>query len=320
MKEVDVINILCSTDDNYVPQTGIMLTSLFENNPSESFHVYILTRGIHEDAVNKLMLVGKEHHSDIDVTTVSLSMFADCPIRPGDHVTLETYFRLLAPRLLPEHISRILYLDVDMIINGPVRTLWEWDIDHFALGAIIDESYCNQEIYSRLHLDAKNPYFNAGVLLLNLDYWREKEVSARCMQCIKDNPDILLFHDQDTLNRVLANERVLLPITYNFQTGYMLSWIYPDYPKDFQARIQKTTLERPIVIHFSGPMKPWSAGNDHPYRYFFHYYRKKSLWKDVPLTNEISLFSQIRLALGRFTKSLGLIPRKYAIKTVRRIK
>lgn len=319
MKEVDVINILCSTDDNYVPQTGIMLTSLFENNPGESFHVYILTRGIQEDAINKLKRVGQEHHSEIDIITVSLSMFADCPIRPGDHVTLETYFRLLAPRLLPEHIFRILYLDVDIIINGPVRKLWEWDIDNYAIGAIVDESFCNQEIYSRLQLDTKNPYFNAGVLLLNLDYWRENEVSARCMQCIQDNPDILLFHDQDTLNRVLANERVLLPITYNFQTGYMLSWIYPDYPEDFQALVQKTAKERPIIIHFSGPMKPWFVGNDHPYRYYFRHYRSISFWQDFQLIGEVSLPTQIKLAFGRFAKSIGLMPWKFAVKTVHRI-
>ena len=319
MIEVDVINILCSTDENYVPQTGIMLTSLFENNPTESFHVYILTRGLHKDAEDKFKRLGQGYNAEVDMITVSPSLFADCPIRPGDHVTLEAYFKLLAPRLLPEHIARILYLDADMIINGPVRKLWEWNIDQYALGAIVDESFCNQEVYSRLHLNTKNPYFNTGVLLLNLDYWRGKDVSARCMQCIQDNPDSLLFHDQDTLNRVLENERVLLPITYNFQTGYMLSWIYPDYPADFQSLVQKTAKEQPVIIHFSGPMKPWAVGNDHPYRYYFHYYRRKSLWKDVPPINEISLLSQIRLAFGRFARFTGLIKWKYVIKTIRHI-
>ena len=320
MKDTDIINILCSTDDNYVPYTGIMLTSLFENNPDESFHVFLLTRGIREDSSQKLESVCKKYHSSISIITVNLSMFADCPIRPGDHVTLETYFRLLAPRLLPDKIDRILYLDVDMVINGSIRALWEWDIEGFALGAIIDETFCDHEIYTRLRLDTQSPYFNAGVLLLNLKYWREKEVSTRCMQCIQDNPDILLFHDQDTLNRVLPNEKVLLPITYNFQTGYMLSWVYPNYPADFQAQIQETAKNQPIIIHFSGPMKPWFVSSDHPYRYYFRSYRKISFWKDFPLIQDVTPIVQAKLIAGRIAKSIGLMPWKFAVKTVRRVK
>ena len=319
MSKLEAIRILCSTDDNYAPYAGIMLTSLFINNQNEVFDVYILTRGINADNSEKLRSVGKQFKSTVNILTLDVSAFEDCPIRPGDHVTLETYFRLLAPQLLPESIDRILYLDVDMIINGPVRELWNWDISGYALGAIIDESFCNSEIYSRLGLDSAKPYFNAGVLLLNLKYWREKNVSARCMQCINDNPDILLFHDQDTLNRVLQNERVLLPITYNFQTGYYLSWVYPDYPDDFQAQIQKEARS-PIIIHFSGPMKPWVVGSDHPYRYYYRYYRKESLWEGFPFVRNISCTDQFRLALGRLAKRIGLTHWKFAVKTVRHIK
>lgn len=319
MSKPETIRILCSTDDNYAPYAGIMLTSLFVNNRNDVFEVYVLTRGLNRGNSEKLKSVGEQFKSKVNILTVDLSAFEDCPIRPGDHVTLETYFRLLAPQLLPNHVDRILYLDVDMVINGPVRQLWDWNIEGYALGAIIDESYCNTEIYSRLGLDLSNPYFNAGVLLLNLKYWREKNVSARCMQCINDNPDILLFHDQDTLNRVLQNEKSLLPITYNFQTGYYLSWIYPNYSEDFQAQIQEAA-KNPIVIHFSGPMKPWVIGSDHPYRYYYRYYRELSLWKDFPLVRNISHIDQIRLAIGRLAKRIGLIHWKFAVKTVRHIK
>jgi len=319
MSKPGAIQILCSTDNNYAPYAGIMLTSLFVNNRDEAFEVHVLTRGLNSENSEKLRSVGKQFKSVVNILTVDLSVFEDCPIRPGDHVTLETYFRLLAPQLLPEHLDRILYLDVDMVINGPIRELWEWNIDGYALGAILDESYCNPEIYSRLGLNSSNPYFNAGVLLVNLKYWREMNVSARCMQCINDNPSILLFHDQDTLNRVLQNEKVLLPITYNFQTGYYLSWVYPDYPNDFQAQIQ-IVAKTPIVIHFSGPMKPWVVGSDHPYRFYYHYYRKISLWKDFPLVRNVTCFEQIRLAFGRWAKSLGLTRWKFAVKTIRHIK
>ena len=315
---MDAIRILCATDDNYVPYTGVMLTSLFESNKHETFEVFILTRGINRENANKLQSLAILYQNEIHIQEVNPAMFSGCPIRPGDHVTLETYFRLLTPELLPERIERILYLDVDMVINGPVRALWDWNIDRYAVGAVRDESFCKQEFYTRLGLDSSNPYFNAGVLLLNLKYWRERDVSGRCMKCIAENPDILKFHDQDTLNIVLKDEKVLLPITYNFQTGYYLSWVYPDYPADFKEQVHKTA-PNPIVIHYSGPMKPWMLScGDQPYRHFYFYYRMLSPWKAFPLVDDASLLDRGRLLLGRFAKSVGLLPKKYVINTVRR--
>lgn len=40
------MNIVCATDDNYVPLCGIMLTSLLENNRGSHVDIYILTQGL----------------------------------------------------------------------------------------------------------------------------------------------------------------------------------------------------------------------------------------------------------------------------------
>ena len=118
MSKPEAIRILCSTDDNYAPYAGIMLTSLFANNRNEVFDVYVLTRGLNGDNYEKLKSVGKQFRSEVNILSVDLSAFEDCPIRPGDHITLEAYFRLMATQLLPERIDRILYLDVDIVIDG----------------------------------------------------------------------------------------------------------------------------------------------------------------------------------------------------------
>lgn len=306
------IPILCSTDDNYVPYTGIMLTSLFENNRDVSFEIYILTRGLNESNIARLKALELKYKATVLISRVSLSMFENCPIRPGDHVTIETYFRLLAPYLLPENIDRILYLDGDIVVDGPIRELWDWDIEQYAIGAVIDESFCNGEIYTRLGLDNTNPYFSAGVLLLNLKYWRDKDVSNRCMKCISNNPDILSFHDQDTLNIVLKDEKTFLPITFNFQTGFFLSWVYPGFPESFKEQVLKCS-QRPCIIHYSGPMKPWTRSSDHPYRKRYLHYRGISEWKHHPLVKDTSIWSLVRLYVGRFAKRFGLLSRKYVI-------
>lgn len=308
-----MIRILCSTDDHYAPYAGVMLTSLFENNPDVSFEIFILTRGLSKENAYSLHLLGEKYPTAINILQVDLAQFSNCPLRPGDHITLEAYFRLMATQLLPERIDRILYLDVDIVIDGSIRELWEMNIDNYAIGGVVDESFCNKEVYARLRLNPDIPYFNSGVLLMNLNYWREHHVMERCMKCISDNPNILTFHDQDTLNIVLKDEIVYLPIRYNFQTGYYLSWIYPDYPAEFKQQVQNEA-RRPIVIHYSGPLKPWTTSSDHPYRNKYLHYKKLSIWKDYPLIKDATPVTILRLALGRLAKQVGLVPKKYAIR------
>jgi len=309
---MSTIRILCSTDDHYAPFAGVMLTSLFENNRGDSFEVFVLTRGLNTESSRTLQSLGGKYPATINILPVDLAQFSNCPIRPGDHITMEAYFRLMATQLLPERIDRILYLDVDIVIDGSIRDLWEWDIDNYAIGAVVDESFCNQEVYARLRLDPVVPYFNSGVLLMNLNYWREHHVMERCMKCIGDNPDILTFHDQDTLNIVLKDETVYLPIRYNYQTGYYLSWIYPGYPAEFKHQVLDNA-RCPVVIHFSGPMKPWTTSSDHPFRRRYLHYQNLSPWKDYPLIKDASSIMMVRLALGRLARRIGLKPKKYVI-------
>ena len=309
---MSTIRIFCSTDDHYAPHAGVMLTSLFENNREETFEVFVLTRGLAKENTYALQSLGEKYPATITILPVDLAQFSNCPIRPGDHITMEAYFRLMATQLLPKRIDRILYLDVDIVIDGSIRELWEWDIDNYAMGAVIDESFCNHEVYNRLRLDPVVPYFNSGVLLMNLNYWREHHVMERCMKCIGDNPDILSFHDQDTLNIVLKDEKVYLPIRYNYQTGYYLSWIYPDYPDEFKRQVLDNA-RRPVVIHFSGPLKPWTTSSDHPFRRKYLHYQHLSPWKGYPLIKDASPVTMSRLVLGRLARRLGLMSKKYVI-------
>lgn len=306
----DAINILCSTDDNYVPYTGVMLTSMFMNNMDEFFEVYLLTRGLNAENESSLKNLEESFHARIHIIRVNQAMFEGCPIRPGDHVTLETYFRLLAPKLLPKHIDRILYMDGDVIVKNAVRPLWNWDVDQYAIAAVIDESYVEQG--ERLGFDSDSIYFNAGILLLNLKYWREHDVSHRCMKCIEDNPDLLLFHDQDTLNLVLKDEKTLLPITFNFQTGFYLVENESYFSESFKQQVL-ATAKNPTIIHYTGSFKPWRKSNNHPYRKLYLHYRKISFWRNFPLINDVSTITMIGLSFGRFARIIGLFPKSLFI-------
>ena len=64
------------------------------------------------------------------------AIFQDFPLRARDHISIASYYRLKLPDLLPGELSRILYLDCDMIVTGKLRPLWETDISGMAVAAV----------------------------------------------------------------------------------------------------------------------------------------------------------------------------------------
>lgn len=313
MSESNRIEILCATDDNYAALCGIMLTSLFESNRNEKIHVHILTGALSADNQKKYEQLAKQYNVEIDVLEVDQTKFDNCPIWPGDHLSIAAYYRLIAPILLPG-IDKILYLDCDIIVNDSLKPLWNENIEQKALGAVIDAEFYNEEFYERLQLSRENLYFNSGVLLINLKYWREHHVTERCFDCITTQREKLRWHDQDTLNVVLQREIKLLPIRYNLQTPFLLS-VFTEHYKDVQDEIMDS-VKSPCIIHYIGGGKPWQGQSLHPFKSYFMAAKAASLWKDTDLRIQKSKLSdRIKAGISRLLWATGIKkrPRTYII-------
>ncbi len=312
---MEKMHILCATDDNYVPHCGIMLTSLAENNRDVDLHIYIFTGGLSEDNREKFKELANKYGIRIEIITVDAELLnvatLSDTIKEGNHVTIETYYRLLAPILLPKDVDRVLYLDVDMVINASLKELYHWDIKNYALGAVLDENHHAETIYKRLGYPKSKQYFNAGVLLINLDYWRKNNVFERCLQCLEQEHEKLLFHDQDLLNIVLQDEKIFLPLTYNFQTGFY--WKKLSFTADEKKHILKASIF-PAVLHFSGTAKPWAELSPHPYTDYYLYYKRMSLWRKTPLIKKSLKFKIVNLlwhlGIKKKPESIYLLPKQ----------
>lgn len=275
-------NILCATDDKYVPYCGIMLTSLFENNINCQINVYLLTEELNLSNRSILKELSLKYNQEINIVIVDGEKLNGCPIKPEDHVSLATYYRLLAPILVQQDIDRILYLDCDMVVNDSIEELYNIELKDTAVAAVLDEDYITREKYKRLDYPEEKKYFNAGMLLINLSYWRKNRVMERCFDYIHNNPERITFHDQDTLNYVLQDEKILISTRNNLQTGFL--YIHNKYELKMMNEIIDS-IKSPMIIHYTGPNKPWRKGSRHPFCKKFLYYKKISLWSDHPLIN-----------------------------------
>lgn len=284
------MNIACATDNNFVPYCGIMLTSLFENNKEHSFSVYILTKGISEENVTKFNSLASKYHSCITMIELDNETFKSCPIREKDPVSIVAYYRLALPYVLPNDIQKVLYLDVDIIINKQIDTLYNTDINNVALSACADLTI-DEAITAKLGVD-KDCYFNTGVLLINLGYWRAHQIAEQCFDFIERNPDKITFWDQDALNVILHGAIPFMDISYNFQARYLNTLSFATFSKEKKQYILESA-HNPAIIHFTTTDKPWNRICASPYKPLFLHYKKKSLWKDHPLQRNYKTIRQL---------------------------
>ena len=306
------VNILCCTDDNYAPYYGIMLTSLLENAKGADIHIYILTASLKDTTESMYLTLARQYGAAIKIISVDEEHLKNCPVRTGDHISLAAYFRLLAPVLLPEEVSKIIYLDGDIIVDGNILDLWNVDVSDYILGAVTDESYYLDAAYERLSYPRTAGYVNSGVLVMNVTYWREHHVTERLMECIDAQADILTFHDQDAINLVLHKEIKRLPARYNLQNGFLQDHHFQHFTKELQEDIRQA-IQRPCIIHFGGKGKPWHRREQHPFLSYFRHYKKVSLWRNHPMSGEKSLYLDFHFVLRKIKQSLGILPKPYNI-------
>lgn len=276
------MDILCATDDCFAPYCGIMLTSLFENNKNHRCRVFIIVgRPLKRKNARRLMNLGKSYGQQLSFITIDDSCLQRFPKLRN---SLVTYYRLFAAELLPKSVNKVLFLDTDIIVTGDLSPLWEIDLTDKAVAVATERAWLAESRPEELHYPIDAGYFNAGVLLMNLDFWRRKSIGQQCLSFLDNHYDILKYHDQDVLNAVLWDKKIMLPIAFNFQMDFLKKDVFTSE----HSKVQEVILEAlrvPSIIHFSGSMKPWSIVY---YRKPFHgtwkSYKKLSPWSNVPET------------------------------------
>lgn len=302
MSADESINILCNTDDNYVPYYGIMLTSLFECNKDCRFEVYVFADDkLSKSNEEKLVELGTKYGNKVIVMPIDETKLKDCPVSrlnnlaECSYLNLIAYYRLLAADLLPTTVHKIIYLDGDIIINGGIRPLWNVDLEGKAIAFARDCDEVDKETERRLGYASAEGYYNAGVAVYNLDYWRDHDVSNRLFSFIREKGALLKYMDQDAVNGVLWGEKIALPARFNFQVTYFAPYFWINYSDGFRKDLLED-CNKAVVIHYCCALKPWD------FRYYggpfydvWEKYRKMSLWKDARITKPLKTYAKFML-------------------------
>ena len=291
------MNLFYTINDAFVPQLGAAICSVCENNrdcPEITFFIGALD-------------VTEEHRRQLEELTERYGR--EIRFIPIDNLRERFGFgfdtlgwneivlaRLLIDKLLPGETERVLYLDGDTIVTGSLRELWETDLGGRVLAASAEPT-ANRERKKQLGLEGQ-PYFNSGVLLIDLKKWREEDSGRQILAYYEKTGGKLFAPDQDAINGALRGQIALLSPKYNWCNIY---WDYPYRtlkkiyrPAEYISEEAFRDAQRdPRIIHYLGEDRPWRRGNTHRYAGQFERYLAMTPWKDMPQETGWEIFLRL---------------------------
>ena len=250
MPSPTVVPLACAVNHSYVLPLAVMLASLKQHlRPSLHPELYLIHAGIPQSSLAAISSIIETH--SIVLSQAQLSAAPRAPRFPR-----EASAPLLLPELIPPALERILFLDADMLVLEDLANLWETPLDQHVLAAVPDAAVplCSAprgvKGWHALGIPPDTPYFNCGVLMIELRRWRQREVTRRAHQYLETTREPIDFLHQEALNAVLWDDWKPLDSRWNLLASRA------GRPYDQTA---SEAWRQPGIVHFAGRMKPWRA-------------------------------------------------------------
>jgi lipopolysaccharide biosynthesis glycosyltransferase len=267
-------HICCSTDENYAQHCAVMLCSLLESNKGNQFVIHILISDLNDDTKSKLSGIVERYTSNCVFHKVDESKLEGVQFREERPLSIAAYYRILLSSIIDDSISKIFYLDADIVVVNNITSIFNLDIDNYALAAVEELPILNEH-RMQLSLPYDDKYFNSGVMLINLDYWRRNNSEIQLLEFSKKERKVFC-HDQDALNKIFRSQWFLLPHKWN-----KFSICPIDMLTFIDCRDKYEYIKYPMIIHYVSSPKPWFNFPVRPDKHLYYKYLKLTPWKDV---------------------------------------
>ena len=262
------IPIFFAVDNGYIPFLAVSLQSLIDNsNENNNYNIKILYTDISDENIGKIL---KYERENVKIEFVNLTEYikkVQDKLYTRDYYSKTTYFRLFLPDLYPEY-DKVLYLDSDIVILDDIANLYNIDMGDNLVAGVPDDVIQTFEVFQTYVekvvgvADYRN-YFNAGILLMNLDELRKFNFQEKFLYSL-DKIKFSVAQDQDYLNRLCKGRVKIIDKVWNKMPIA-------------QDNVDVNTLK---LIHYNLAYKPWHF-EDILYKEIFWKYAEKTEFFDI---------------------------------------
>ncbi|KIP05820.1 glycosyltransferase family 8 protein [Phlebiopsis gigantea 11061_1 CR5-6] len=237
------MHVVLTIDSSYAMPAAVTIQSVLQHTKGR-ITLYIVDLGLTSLDKERLRQLTTTH---ADVTL----MFLDLPRDHPSESTGASWAKIAMIPILP--VERALYLDADVLVCTDLRAAWNVDLAGKPVGAVIDVGY--PQGHPAIE---RGPYFNAGVLLIDLAQARAAhprlvEAAMRCQDS--------LLRDQDALNTVFRDNWCMLDVAWNAQG----LGTYAKHPSAERDALDLRAMEEAAIVHFTGPVNPDMAAVLNPH-------------------------------------------------------
>jgi lipopolysaccharide biosynthesis glycosyltransferase len=244
--------LVFSIDDQYVMPFQVLFHSLHKtesllDNPP----IYVLhEKNLSVESIATLREFLRKYGQEVIFVDTTSHVPDDLPFSEKDHVSKATFYRLFVAEFLPPQITSALYVDSDTLVVRSIRELLH--IELTSPVATVDHLSPYDQL--RMWGWSGGGYFQAGVILIDLNYWRTNNCTKMFVDIMKTQRHRIQWWDQDILNIAFANNWQRLDIWFNVCQSAMA--IVPNEVTKNNARL----------LHFDGSHKPWLQSVQRPYK------------------------------------------------------
>lgn len=262
------VPVFFATDDNYAPFLAVTFKSILDNASKDfSYKFYVLTTNLSSSYEKRI----KEFESeDVKIEFIFLKETIEkikAKFHLRDYYSIETYYRFFIANMFPQY-DKVLYCDCDVIVLGDIAELYNHNIDNYLVGACPEEVMTEVKIFGdyveqALNVDCEK-YFNAGVMLMNLDGFRKENIEEKFFDMLQKYT-FRVTQDEDYLN-VLCKGKVKL---------FHLGWNKTAFKNEkFNDRDLK-------LIHYKIHWKPWHYDGVLYENHFWDYAKQTSFYEEI---------------------------------------
>lgn len=292
-------DIVCCFDGNYMQHVAVLLCSVYENNRDlNDVCIHLVTFHVKDEEIIRLDKQLKQYgwtFKKYQIDDIKEKTGVEIP----PTISIAAYIRLFLPSILDISVKKVLYLDCDIIINGSIKPLLNQDIsNHYIVGAL---DVSTRQSAQKIGL-TNDPYYNSGMLLINLELWRKEHLQDKYITYLKECGGVVYHHDQGLINKICMGHKLTISPEWNVLTAYY-DFPYKYLIKHCNIYYSKEDIENakmnPKIIHFTPSLsnRPWMENCNHPYQYLYQQYKQGTEWRGAPVQKDNR---KIRLRLLSF--------------------